>query len=148
MGWHKPFDFPTRIFVFSRKWCSCKHPLISHSPCLLWKDIKTDEELARYNQEHHKKLTFIVMFTESRLRRRKITDILHSGDAYKSIPTPSLPPPPLPSTPHTHAHTPFAKKELKIKTVPSCEGTCLCNFHTRVLFTSQDLPHCQNLAAL
>ena len=31
------------------------------------------------------------MFTESQLRRRKINDILRSGDAYKSIPTPSLP---------------------------------------------------------
>ena len=90
-------------------------------------------------KRHHRKVTFIVMFTESQVRRRKINDILRSGDAYKSIPTPSLPlhslctpPPHLPSMPYTHAHTPFVPKYFKIKTVPSCEG------HTCVTITPED----------
>ena len=75
------------------------------------------------------------MFTESQLRRRKIKDILHSGDAYKSIPTPSLPlhpppPPPLHAL-HTRTH-PFVPKYFKIKTVPSCEG------HACVTITPED----------
>lgn len=87
-------------------------------------------------KRHHRKVTFIVMFTESQLRRRKINDILRSGDAYKSIPTPSLPlhppPPHLPSMPYAHAHTPFVPKYFKIKTVPSCEG------HACVTITPED----------
>ena len=72
------------------------------------------------------------MFTESRLRRRKITDILHSGDAYKSIPTPSLPPPP-PSPPHlTHTHTPLLpKNSSKSKLYPLAKG------HVCVTFTQE-----------
>lgn len=73
------------------------------------------------------------MFTESQLRRRKIKDIQHSGNAYQSILTPALSPPLSPlHAAHTHAHTPFAPKYFKIKTVLSHEG------HVCVTVTQED----------
>lgn len=92
-------------------------------------------------KRHHRKVTFIVMFTESQVRRRKINDILRSGDAYKSIPTPSLPlhslcPPPPPTSPPclTHTHTPLLSQNTsKSKLYPLARDIPVSLSHQRTL---------------
>lgn len=69
----------------------------------------------------------MVLFTGSQLRRRKIKDILHSGDAYKSILTPSLPPPPpFPPCLTQSCTQPFCHKILPNQNCTLLQRTCLC----------------------
>ena len=74
-------------------------------------------------KRHHKKVTFIVIFTQSQLRRRKIKDIPHLGDTYKSIRTPLLPPIPTSPPRLTHTHTPLLpQNSSKSKLYPLAKG--------------------------